>query len=618
MNSRHFKSKDVSVPTDLENERDIFSARDWKESGVEPSSECIPYRLRSSNELEVQRAEERRLVFDQVILGLPVKRGMELLGLKKSRFYKLLDEYRAGRDLVRKARGTPKGSCRLTAGQLAALKKAYEQHYVTPKASISKLLTWAQQYCLATGEKPISRYAARTFLYRIPERERDRKIYTKEVYEQKYGFKPKKLPVDGLLHRVSMDHTLVDIILVDEFNRDVTIGRPWITVLICDKSRVILGFYLSLEPPNLNTVAAALAFAVLEKSKSLFDFIKNPEEYPFFGIPYVIFTDNAAEFTSESFIRQCKEWGMSWEHRPKGKKWYGGIIERVIGTFMTSEVHFLPGSTGSNVLERQGFKSELDATMDFNQFAEWMLAQVTIYHGKIHASLRCTPRQAYESFKRQGKYDPSRVIEKEDEITFLIDFCPTSYAHKVHPYGVNFAGRRYASNDLAGLVGQTLDIKYLQYNLSYIWLKAPGGFIKVPCSFTREELSNHWESYSDHRQKSKRSACLINKPSGTVDDEFAPSALARQEEILQAAIDMKTSFMTARKNSRLTQSVDNSDGRGELMGEELYLMDDSKESIISAGKNLSEDEDIFIPRIIVDSHEAHLLTPVLIVDKNEE
>ena len=48
---------------------------------------------------------------------------------------------------------------------------------------------------------------------------------------------------------MQIDHTKVDIILVDEVHRQ-PIGRPWITVAIDIFSRMVAGFYISLDPPG--------------------------------------------------------------------------------------------------------------------------------------------------------------------------------------------------------------------------------------------------------------------------------------------------------------------------------------------------------------------------------
>lgn len=66
-----------------------------------------------------------------------------------------------------------------------------------------------------------------------------------------------------------MDHTLVDVhILADD--RVHVIGRPWLTVVIDEYSRVLLGYYLSLYVPSAVSVACALSHAILPKN----DFLK--------------------------------------------------------------------------------------------------------------------------------------------------------------------------------------------------------------------------------------------------------------------------------------------------------------------------------------------------------
>ena len=55
--------------------------------------------------------------------------------------------------------------------------------------------------------------------------------------------------MDYPLSVVQIDHTLVDIILVDPIDR-LPIGRPYLTIAIDVYSRCIAGFILSLEAPS--------------------------------------------------------------------------------------------------------------------------------------------------------------------------------------------------------------------------------------------------------------------------------------------------------------------------------------------------------------------------------
>ena len=74
-----------------------------------------------------------------------------------------------------------------------------------------------------------------------------------------------KMPLDI----IQIDHTKVDVILVDEETRK-PIGRPVITVAIDVFSRMIFGFYISFEGPSYFNVGQCLLNAILPKD----DFLK--------------------------------------------------------------------------------------------------------------------------------------------------------------------------------------------------------------------------------------------------------------------------------------------------------------------------------------------------------
>jgi len=53
---------------------------------------------------------------------------------------------------------------------------------------------------------------------------------------------------------VQIDHTLVDVVVVDELER-LPLRRPWLTLAIDVASRMVNGFYVSLERPSILSVA---------------------------------------------------------------------------------------------------------------------------------------------------------------------------------------------------------------------------------------------------------------------------------------------------------------------------------------------------------------------------
>jgi putative transposase len=66
------------------------------------------------------------------------------------------------------------------------------------------------------------------------------------------------------LSLVQIDHTLVDVIVVDTVTR-LPVQRPWLTLAIDVHSRCVSGFHLSLDPPSATSVALCVAQACLPK-----------------------------------------------------------------------------------------------------------------------------------------------------------------------------------------------------------------------------------------------------------------------------------------------------------------------------------------------------------------
>ena len=57
-------------------------------------------------------------------------------------------------------------------------------------------------------------------------------------------------------------HTLVDVIVVDRASRQ-PLQRPWLTLAIDVASRMVAGFYLTLEPPSITSVRSYVATATI-------------------------------------------------------------------------------------------------------------------------------------------------------------------------------------------------------------------------------------------------------------------------------------------------------------------------------------------------------------------
>ncbi|MEM5570556.1 Mu transposase C-terminal domain-containing protein [Aliarcobacter butzleri] len=203
------------------------------------------------------------------------------------------------------------------------------------------------------------------------------------------SFPEVKMPLDI----IQIDHTKVDVILVDEETRK-PIGRPFITVAIDVYSRMIFGFYISLEAPSYFSVGQCLLNAILPKD----DFIKKYEikgEWSVYGLPKKVHMDNGKDFRSISLQNFCKEYRIEDIYRPVARPEFGGAIERVIGTCM-KKIHQLPGSTFSNIFEKGTYDSNGNAAMTIDKLEKWYLDFViNIYHKTEHTSLGMTPEEKF-------------------------------------------------------------------------------------------------------------------------------------------------------------------------------------------------------------------------------
>lgn len=221
----------------------------------------------------------------------------------------------------------------------------------------------------------------------------------------------------GPMELVQIDHTEMDIIVVDETSRE-PIGRPSLTLAIDTFSRCIVGMLLTLEAPSATSVGLCLSHAVTDKCAWLERLGLDVEMWPMHGKPQKIHLDNAPEFHSEALKRGCEQHGIERDYRPKKQPHYGGIIERVIGTAMT-KAHEVPGTTFSNTQQRGSYKSEARAILTLKELEKWLVLAIGTYHFDVHGSLLETPAAVWN--RSIQSWTISYVPHKH---SFLIDFLP--------------------------------------------------------------------------------------------------------------------------------------------------------------------------------------------------
>lgn len=289
-----------------------------------------------------------------------------------------------------------------------------------------------------------------------------------KVARQRFEPRPGSLTVEGALTLIQIDHTLVDLLLVDDNDPSLVIGRPWLTLAIDVSTRAVVGYYLSMHAPSAVSVAMCMAHVMLPKPEDA----REPGLWPMYGQPVVILVDNGKDLRSFAFQRGCEQHGITLTWRPVRQPHYGAHIERLMGTFMR-RVHTLPGTTFSNAKQRGNYPSERKACLTFDDFRAWLVEQICHgYHVRRHRALGMPPLMAWERlFKREdGSYALPAI--PMDRLTLLRDFFPFVY-RRIQRTGVQYARSRYWHESLAPLIHpeRTVPVHYDPDDLSRVWVR---------------------------------------------------------------------------------------------------------------------------------------------------
>jgi putative transposase len=330
-----------------------------------------------------------------------------------------------------------RGQSRLKPEVEEILKATIEDFYLSKQQrNMQHTCMEVERRCRNAGIEPPHSNTIRNRITALTDREKLERRRGKKAHREKYAPAINHFPgADYPLSVIQIDHTKVDIILVDEIDRR-PIGRPWITLAIDVFSRMVFGFYISFDPPSALSVGLCLSQAILPKDKWLAKFdIQTP--WYCWGMPKTIHADNAKEFRGNMLKRACQEHSIDLQWRPVATPHWGGHIERLLGTFLT-EIHRLPGTTFSNPQQRGEYNSEKEAVFTLSEFEKWLTIYIVeIYHQKLHSAIKTTPARKYEdgifgTKNNPGIGLPARVLDEE---SLRLDFMPY-VERKIKQYGV--------------------------------------------------------------------------------------------------------------------------------------------------------------------------------------
>lgn len=572
-----------STPADLENPTEIIPAQE----------------LLSIPDEDWIKVNNKAMLFNQVMqINDEVERRQRLnevakeLGISEPTAYRQLQKYKKSKgnplSLLRKKRDE---SGRFPS-EIEELTQKYISQYLT---SISpKITDIYRDFELEIKQLNKDRTQADLDPFSIPHintiRHRISQLTASEIATKRGGKKGREAhrPIIGKfpapqkpLEVVQMDHTPLDLILVDDEQR-MQIGRPTVTLAIDVFSRMVTGFYISFEKPNTLLTGACLTHSILDKRKWLLDH-KIEGEWPVYGIMDTIHTDNGKEFHGEALKRACDIYHINMVKRPAGTPRYGGHIERLFKTFNDTGIHSLPGTTKSNIQQKGEYKSQRHAAMTLFEFETWFTDLiVNVYHRTVHSDLGITPLEKYKrgilgDEETLGRGLPAKI---DDPMKLKIDFLPFEQ-RSVQKYGIQLFGIDYFHDVLRKWIKQPdknrkgvqkFIVRYDPRDLSSVFFYDPDmeSYVVVPYRDTSHPPISLWE-LRELKRKAK---------------EANPTQKADEDAIFEARSRMKRLTEQAQKETKHTRRVKQ---------KEAVRQRESIPSILAQQKTSNADKDTFNP-----------------------
>ncbi len=439
-----------------------------------------------------------RLAQSETVGHAAADAAAQALGLSRRQVYALIRRARQGAGLVtdfapgQSSGGSGKG--RLPEPVERIIRELLQKRFLTKqKRSVAALHREVAQACKAQKLRGPTRNTVALRIASIEPLNTVRRREGQDASRELQGAGGVPPAVSEPLEQVQIDHTVIDLIVVDAYDRQ-PIGRPYLTLAIDVSTRCVLGMVVTLDAPSAVSVGLCLAHVACDK-RTWLEGLDVEMDWPMSGKPRLLYLDNAAEFKSEALRRGCEQHGIRLDYRPPGQPHYGGIVERIIGTAMQMIHDELPGTTFSNPGQRGEYDADKMAALTLRELERWLTLAVGTYHASVHNGLLQPPAARWaEAVARIGV--PPVVTRPT---AFLVDFLPV-IRHTLTRTGFVIDHIHYYADALKPWIARrdrlpAFLIRRDPRDISRIWVLEPEGqhYLEVPYRTLSHPAVTLWE-----------------------------------------------------------------------------------------------------------------------------
>lgn len=355
---------------------------------------------------------------------------------------------------------------------------------------------------------------------------------TKSNYENNHAPTTADVSADckGPADVYEIDATVVDLWLVAKEGRKKIIGKATLYLVIDRKSRLIVGFYCSLESPSWCEARMAI-LSIAGDWKALCERYKikyRPHEWPAAGAMSSRITGDRGEMICKPSSKLADEIDVSVTNpparRPKGKC----LVESGFITIQVPLKDNVPGyEPPSNFRSRSGKKYSKDACLTLDDLVHLLLKSVISHNRKPLLNYPLSAEQIYSSFVPSPINNWNHGIEnlmgtpKRFPYKFLRDVLSPKGTATVFVDGINFKGCTYEFKEA--------------FENDWMTRASVSGCFEVPIIYT-ENLVDSITVQDPYDQQKQYTAVLAPKAKHLAGYSFAEvKALAAAEKKLERA-----------------------------------------------------------------------------------
>jgi putative transposase len=256
-----------------------------------------------------------------------------------------------------------------------------------------------------------------------------------KAYQQRFDLLHRR-EADGPNQIWQADHCLLDVLLVREGKAPT---KPWLTVVLDDYSRALVGYFFTFEAPSALNTSLALRQAIWRKDDA---------RWHICGVPLVFYSDCGSDFLSDHLKQVGTDLKIILTNSIPGQPRGRGRIERFFLTVQQMFLCELPGYAPS----KKGIRDEPRLTLDEleRRFCDFVF---DVYHVQPHSETHIPPQQRWEA----GGFLP-QMPDSLEQLDLLL--LTVAKPRKVRRDGIWFLGMRYLDTTLAAYVGESVVIRY--------------------------------------------------------------------------------------------------------------------------------------------------------------